>query len=120
MVPTSYDSVTLDRVVDGDTVWLFVDLGFNIRVALDFRLYGINAPELEGVQKPLGLASKAEVARLLGLGPLRIEVYGTDKYGRWLAGIFVKQLDGTELNVNQTMVDEGFAKVYFGEGPKPV
>jgi len=120
MTISSYSSVALDRVVDGDTVWLYVDLGFNVRIALDFRLYGINAPELEGVQKPAGLASKAEVERLLGLGTLRIDVYGIDKYGRWLAVIFVKQADGTELNINQTLVTEGYAKPYFGEGPKPV
>ncbi|GAG20500.1 unnamed protein product, partial [marine sediment metagenome] len=38
----------LDRVVDGDTVDLFVDLGFNICIKDRFRLLGIDTPELRG------------------------------------------------------------------------
>ena len=38
----------LGRVVDGDTVWLDVDLGFNIWAHLGFRLEGINTPEVVG------------------------------------------------------------------------
>jgi micrococcal nuclease len=110
---------SLARVVDGDTVWLDVDLGFGIGVRLDFRLYGLNTPEVVGATRTAGLAAKAEIERLLELGSLRIETYKSDKYGRWLATLYVKQKSGVELNVNETLLKSGHAKPYSGEGPKP-
>ena len=103
----------LHRIVDGDTVWLEVDLGFNVRVTLDFRLEGINTPEVVGTTKVAGMASKAELERLLGLGPLRIVSTKTEKYGRYLATIFVQPAEGAEINVNQTLIDGGFATAYL-------
>jgi micrococcal nuclease len=115
-------SARATRVVDGDTVWLDVDLGFGIHTNSDFRLYGINTPEVIGATRTAGLASKAELERLLTLGSLRIETHKadeSDKYGRWLANLYVKQKDGTELNINDLLVKGSFAKPYFGKGPKP-
>lgn len=109
------------RVVDGDTVWLDVDLGFGIHTNSDFRLYGINTPEVVGATRTAGLASKVELERLLALGSLRIETYKadeSDKYGRWLATLYVTQKDGSEVNINALLVKGNFAKVYFGKGPK--
>lgn len=99
------------RVVDGDTVWLDVDLGFHVRAVVDFRLEGLNAPEMVGASKAAGLAAKAELERLLSLGPLRIISTKTEKYGRYLVTIWVA-VDGYELNVNQALIDGGFATVY--------
>src|SRR5262245_54563916 len=104
------------RVVDGDTVWLNVDLGFRICVQLDFRLYKINAPEMVGASKVAGLAAKAELERLLALGPIRVESFKddkTDKYGRWLGVLFVKTPTG-ELNVNDALLKGNFAAPYLG------
>ena len=57
--------------------------------------------------------------RLLALGTLRIKSYKQEKYGRWLADIYVQPSDGSaEIWVNDTLVKEGFAVPYFGEGPK--
>jgi micrococcal nuclease len=111
----------LTRVVDGDTVWLDVDLGFGVHANSDFRLYGINTPEVIGATRAAGLAAKAELERLLSLGSLRIETHKgdeSDKYGRWLANLYVRQVDGVELRVNERLVSGGFAKAYFGKGPK--
>lgn len=102
----------LIRIVDGDTVWLEVDLGFRMKAAMDFRLYGIDSPEVVGPSKVAGLTAKAELERLLGLGPLRVETSKADKYGRWLAHLFVKLPDGSELDVNQSLIDGGFAVPY--------
>jgi len=110
----------LSRIVDGDTLWLFVDLGFKVVVELEFRLFGLNTPEVVGVQKIAGLAAKAELERLLLLGKLRIETSKSDKYGRWLVTIFVDLPIGTTINVNESLLRSGHALPYFGEGPKPV
>lgn len=104
----------LVRVVDGDTVWLDVDLGFRVRATMDFRLVGINTPEVVGLTKTAGLAAKAELERLLSLGPLTIFTVKTDKYGRWLATIYVTTAGGSHLSVNDALLAGGFAVPYDG------
>lgn len=100
------------RVVDGDTVWIEVDLGFNARLSVDFRLEGLNTPEVVGTSKTAGLAAKAELERLLALGPLRLVSLKTEKYGRYLATLYVTSPGGVELNVNQALLAGGFAVAY--------
>lgn len=56
---------TLDRVVDGDTVYLVVDLGFHIQVRMSFRLLGIDTPEVRGEERPEGLVAKAALEAML-------------------------------------------------------
>jgi endonuclease YncB( thermonuclease family) len=125
--PYTYTSAEVVKVVDGDTVDLRltktfslpVDFGFYIKdsvslsktAVIRFRLNGINAPEMSGATKVAGLASKAELERLLKLGPITVVSYGQEKYGRWLGGLTVDQGD-TPVNVNQSMIDGGFAKPY--------
>ena len=107
----------LVRIVDGDTVFLEVDLGFHLKATMDFRLVGLNTPEIVGVNKTAGLVAKAELERLLGLGPVTVKTQKSDKYGRWLADLYVQTGD-QEVHVNQALLDGGFAKPYTGSGPK--
>jgi micrococcal nuclease len=110
-----YDA-KLERVVDGDTVWLVVDLGFRVSQRLELRLYGIDTPELVGATRTAGLAAKSELLRLCSLGPLRIRTYKagvTDKYGRWLATLYVS-VGGETLEINEQLVRTGFAVRYPG------
>lgn len=82
----------LIRVVDGDTVWMDVDLGFTVHVSICFRLLGINAPELYGTPGTAGKDAKARLESLLAQGALSLrseKPLKTDKYGRWLADITV-------------------------------
>ena len=125
---------TVHRIVDGDTVYfkltktftLPIDFGFNIKdtvllvkdAVICFRLHGINTPEVVGVSKSAGIAATTELTRRLGLGPIRLVSYKADKYGRYLAEVFVTLGNGTELNVNKEMISTGFATPYFGDGPK--
>jgi len=121
------------RVIDGDTVRLKlskaftfqVDFGFYIKehvmsaksTEMNFRLYGIDTPEIRGVpieEKRRGLAAKDEIARLLGLGKIQAVTYKPDKYGRWLVTLWVTPSDGSEkFNVNDRLVEDGFAKPYM-------
>lgn len=105
---------TLVRAVDGDTAILEVDLGFHLTATMDFRLLGINTPEMKAPTRAAGLAAKAELERLCGLGALRISTEKSDKYGRWLASIDVVLPDGSVIvNVNQALIDGGFAVPYM-------
>lgn len=77
------------RIVDGDTLWLDIDLGFYTHRITDVRLAGINAPErveykLSGIED----RSKAFIEQWLPPGSSCIaEITTRDKYGRWLARI---------------------------------
>lgn len=111
----TYDAV-VRAVHDGDTVTLDVDLGFDTWIhGLKVRLYGINAPELN---TPEGKKAQTFLAGLLLIGSK--VVIGTvkdkqEKYGRYLGTIIAK-----DTNVNDHLVKNGYAKPYFGVGPKPV
>jgi endonuclease YncB( thermonuclease family) len=118
----------LRRVIDGDTLEVVLDLGFDLafqRMAL--RLLDLNAPEITGPGKPAGLAAKAYAEQWCQAAldprtpwPLLVEtVKGDqpDKYGgRWLARVY-RQIDGRCLNIDLLAAD--FALPWDGKGPKP-
>lgn len=81
------------RVVDGDTVWLDVDLGFHQHAHLPIRLRGINCPELPTMA---GWAAKQATERLLAAaGVILIESYRDQQtFARWVADVYV---DGVSL-----------------------
>jgi micrococcal nuclease len=109
-------SAKVERIVDGDTVDLLVDLGFDVWRHDRFRLYGINAAE-HGT--PAGDAATAFLGTLISPGlMITASTYKDklDKYGRMLATLTTA--DGK--SVNDTMVSTGHAVPYFGKGPKPV
>jgi len=108
---------SLKRVVDGDTVDVVIDLGFDIKYKARVRLSGINAPESRTrdlAEKALGLAAKARLKELLkakGGMVIKTSLDRKGKFGR-LLGILYKE--GLESSVNATMVLEGHAVVYNG------
>lgn len=107
-------TATVIQVIDGDTLDVSVDLGFDIQHTLRVRLYGINTPETRTrnkEEKARGLAAKERLKELL-LGKtvlLKTKKDDTEKFGRYLAEVFVG-----ELSVNKTLVAEGHAQEYFG------
>lgn len=98
------------KIYDGDTITeAVVDLGFRNQFTTKIRLDDINAPELRGNTKEAGRASRDRLRELILDKEVIIE---TDKdrkgkYGRHLATVY---LDG--VNINQQMMDEGFAIPY--------
>lgn len=105
-----YENVKLDRIIDGDTVVLLVDLGNKIVWKEAFRLNGIDCPERG---QPGHDESTAHLRELLAQGIAKIETFKPDKYGRWLADLYISLGDGA-MSVNTAMVIDGFAKAYFG------
>jgi|TARA_Y100000389_G_C17264748_1_gene414854 micrococcal nuclease len=102
----------LDRVVDGDTIDAHINLGFDITIHKRIRLAGIDTPEsrtrdLE--EKARGLASKDRLVELLGEGSFILESKEVGKYGRVLGTLHVE-----DVNINETLVEEGFAVEYWG------
>ena len=112
----------LERVIDGDTVDALIDLGFDTWVKKRIRYKGIDTWESRTKdldEKKLGLAAKDRNKELLESvsskpGYFRLKSHGVGKYGRVLGEVFVKDIEGIEYNVNQTLIDEGHAYVYDG------
>lgn len=102
------------RWVDGDTVWLEVDLGFRMTTQNDFRLYGVNTPERG---KPGFEEATFRVNQLAPVGTeVLVKTYRVpDKYGRWLVLMLADQTEGSKLSVNQSLVDEKLAVGYYGK-----
>ena len=103
------------KIVDGDTVYCDVDLGFYFsnKVML-FRLAGINAPELKGSTREAGLKAKEYIIDRIADKDviLMSKKDKKDKYGRYLAYIYYQDETGNWTCINDLMVKDGVAVVY--------
>ena len=120
--PASFEyNGTLVKVLDGDTIDAYIDLGFDLKIKKRIRYMGIDTWEsrtrdLE--EKAKGLEAKAYVKDLLensDEGKFSIISHGRGKYGRVLGEIFVK---GHEKSVNELLKENGHAYEYHGEKKK--
>ncbi len=110
----------VERVIDGDTIDVDIDLGFDVHIKERVRLYGIDAPETrtkDKYEKEKGLEAKAFLQELMndcrGIILLESKEYG--KFGRCL-GIVFQDIDTEveERSVNDMMIDAGHATEYLG------
>jgi micrococcal nuclease len=110
-----YKVKKINRVIDGDTVDLDIDLGFDITISHRVRLKDINTPEVRTKdleEKERGLAAKVWLEEQLSReGEWIIETYKEDKYGRILGTLY---LVGDSTTINDWMMNEGIAEPYSG------
>ena len=106
------------KIVDGDTIDVDIDLGFNVSFTQRVRLAGIDTPESRTrdlKEKALGLESKEYLKNLLdGAEDIIIQTEKPDsseKYGRILGWLFIND-DDTSLN--EKMINDGYAWEYDG------
>jgi micrococcal nuclease len=114
-----YRVKTLTNVVDGDTIDVVIDLGFDISFTSRVRLAGIDTPESRTKdlkEKALGLESKEYLKKKLENAKNIVikteKVNSSEKYGRILAWIY---LDGETKSVNHEMIEKGYAWGYLGD-----
>lgn len=107
------------KVVDGDTIDVDIDLGFNVSFYQRVRLAGIDTPEsrtTNKMEKELGLEVKKKLGELLADAKdvvIRTEKPdSTEKYGRILGWLY---LDGAEQSVNHALIAGGYAWEYMGD-----
>ena len=128
MVPPSRKScynfrvVEINRVVDGDTIDVTIDLGFDLFKKERVRVAGVDTPEkrtrdLEekelGIEATNWLKEKLDGA-ISGDDDLVIRtelVGGMGKYGRLLGWLYIGD---SELSLNEIMIEEGYAWAYDG------
>ena len=110
--PFVYNAI-LERVVDGDTIDVTLDLGFNVKLHKQrVRLAGIDTPESRTrdlAEKALGKKASARLKELCG-ETLKIKSLGKGKYGRIL-GIPYSEDD---QNICEILIKEGHAVEYWG------
>lgn len=109
----------VSKVVDGDTIDVDIDLGFDISFSSRVRLAGIDTPEsrtADKMEKALGLESKAYLKHAIDNAKSVVikteKMDSSEKYGRILGWVF---LDGSDKSINQEMIDKGYAWGYLGE-----
>ena len=114
--------IEIDRVVDGDTIDVTIDLGFDLYKKERVRVAGVDTPEkrtrnLEekelGIDATYWLQEKLEGA-VAGDDDLIIRTEldgGVGKYGRLLGWLYIGDSD---LSLNEQMITEGYAHPYDG------
>jgi micrococcal nuclease len=107
------------NVVDGDTIDVVIDLGFDILFASRVRLAGIDTPEsrtTDKAEKALGLEAKEYLKKQLKDAKsvvIRTEkMNSSEKYGRILGWVYI---NGDSESVNNKMINDGYAWGYLGE-----
>jgi micrococcal nuclease len=107
------------KVVDGDTIDVDIDLGFDISFSSRVRLAGIDTPEsrtLDKMEKALGLEAKAYLKSQIDSAKTIVikteKMNSSEKYGRILGWLF---LDGSEVSMNEKMIEDGHAWGYLGD-----
>jgi micrococcal nuclease len=107
------------NVVDGDTIDVIIDLGFDILFSSRVRLAGIDTPEsrtTDKAEKALGVEAKEYLKKQLKDAKtivIRTEkMNSSEKYGRILGWVYV---NGESESLNNKMINDGYAWGYLGE-----
>ena len=118
----SYRVDKVTKAVDGDTIDVMLDLGFDIKYKSRVRLFGIDTPESrtrDKVEKKYGLLSKKFLQEQIKKSKkVTIKTYKGDetgKFGRILGDVFI---DGK--SVNTLMCQKGHAVEYYGQSKDDV
>jgi micrococcal nuclease len=109
----------VENVVDGDTIDVLIDLGFDILFQSRVRLAGIDTPESRTKdlkEKALGLESKEYLKKALKDAKSVVikteKMNSTEKFGRILGWIYV---NGDTVSLNDMMINDGYAWGYMGD-----
>ncbi len=105
------------EVIDGDTIWVNIDLGFNNWTTQKLRFKGINTKTIETAE---GQSAKEYIeSRLKGCKFIAVKTYWRDKFTRYLVDIFYKKKETDFIKViesgkflNQELLDKGLAVKY--------
>jgi micrococcal nuclease len=107
------------KVVDGDTIDVVIDLGFDIMFFSRVRLAGIDTPESrtkDKAEKILGLESKEYLKKYLKDAKSVVikteKMNSSEKYGRILGWVYI---NGDTESLNDKMINDGYAWGYLGD-----
>ncbi len=119
----NYRVRTVDKIVDGDTLDVTIDLGFDLSIQQRVRVAGVDTPEKRTrnkEEKALGIDATnwltdklkdAEEDKQEIIIRTELDKGATGKYGRLLGWIYVGNVN---VSLNEQMIGEGFAWAYDG------
>ena len=116
--------VTLERMVDPDTLIGSIDIGYGVRyhAPKGIRLNSVDGPELHSSNlkeaKAAGIVTteiKDRINHLLKAGQIWVVSKKWDMYGRVLADLMFKDPNNTIKSLNQLFIDEGLLRSYDGK-----
>ena len=106
------------RVVDGNTIDAEIDLGFNVLVRQRIKLFGIDVPNIKSndeTEKSRAALARNRLIELLGKEFICQTIMNKrGKAGRILGHVYVIDANGQKLNINDMLIEEGFA-TKFGD-----
>ena len=110
------------KIVDGDTLDAYIDLGFDVWTTKRIRFMGIDTPESRTrdlTERRYGKGAKHRLVEMLeGNGNIfTVRSHGIGKFGRVLGELFIEEF---ECSVNEQMITEGHAVPYFGGSKQEV
>ncbi len=112
----TYFVKSVDRIVDGDTIDISIDLGFDLTKKERVRLAGIDTPEKRTKnekEKEMGYqATEFLEMHLMEAKKLTVKTEKEGKFGRMLGWLYKTDEDTT--SINQIMIDKGYAWAYDG------
>lgn len=87
----------VDRVIDGDTYDVTIDLGFDIAVKQRVRINAVDCPETwhpeSEAEREHGLEATAAVKKLIEGKKVKIVTYKTDKWGRYICDVYIGDIN---------------------------
>ena len=112
----TYFVKSIDRIVDGDTIDISIDLGFDLTKKERVRLAGIDTPEKRTKnqkEKEMGYqATEFLEMHLMEATKLTVRTEKDGKFGRMLGWLY--KTDEDTMSINQIMIDKGYAWAYDG------
>ena len=112
----TYFVKSIDRIVDGDTIDISIDLGFDLTKKERVRLAGIDTPEKRTKnqkEKEMGYqATEFLEMHLMEATKLTVRTEKDGKFGRMLGWLYKTEKD--EMSINEVMINEGYAWSYDG------
>ena len=116
----TYKIKEIIRVIDGDTVDVSIDLGFELTKTERVRLAGIDTPESRTkdlAEKHMGNEAKAYLTDLLNAADdLIVKTEMDGKFGRMLGWFYNNKF--SQYSINEQLIDEGYAWKYDGGSKK--
>ena len=103
-VPNYCYYALITRVIDGDSYEVTVDAGFRMYAEMPLRLAHVDTPEMKTLA---GKAARAKAVEMIGPLPAKVVVQTVkpiEKYGRYLASIYLPGPDGGELDLAATLI----------------
>ena len=102
-------SAKLEKLIDGDTLRVRIDLGWGADLIHDVRLAGVNTPENRGPEREAGLYVTNQVGMYLAGNPqltIRSRDFKLGKFGRCVCDVYVRD---NHSSLNVWLIESGYA-----------